>query len=346
MIRLLPTVLFGSLMLACILSPVAVQAAEVTLKVHHFLPATSVAHAEFLVPWAKAVEEQSDGRIRVRIFPAMQLGGKPPQLFDQIRDGVTDLGWTLAGYTPGRFPTIEVIEPPFMTASAEATSQAAHAFYELHAAAELAGVKPLLVHVHAPGSLHMRGKPVQRLEDMQGAKVRAPTRVTNRVVKLLGATPVGMPAPQVPEALSKGVIDGAILPFEVARPLRVHELTDSHTDFGGSRGLYTAVFLFAMNKDRYASLPADLKQVIDDNSGLALAKRIGRVWDTAEIAGREAAMQLSDAFYHIEGAELEHWRKATEPAIDTWVRQMDARGANGRALLDEARRLVTEYAGD
>lgn len=192
----------------------------------------------------------------------------------------------------------------------------------------------------------MRGIAVQSLEDLQGAKVRAPTRMTNRVVKLMGATPVGMPAPQVPEALSKGVIDGAILPFEVARPLRVHELTDSHTLFGGRRGLYTAVFLFAMNKDKYASLPADLKRVIDGNSGIGLAKRIGRVWDVAEIDGQEAAQRSGNALYRIEGEALERWHQATEPALDSWIEQMDARGADGHALLDEARRLVSKYAGD
>ncbi len=325
------------------LAPAAAQ--EVTLKVHHFLPPPSVAHAKFIEPWARKVEAESGGRIAVRVFPAMQLGGKPPQLFDQAREGVADVVWTLTGYTAGRFPTIEVFELPFVAGSAEATSQAVQAFYEAHAREEFAEVHPLLFHVHAPGSLHMRGTPVRRLEDLKNAKVRAPTRVINEALAAMGATPIGMPVPAVPEALSKGVIDGAALPYEVTLPLRVHELTDSHTEIAGDRGLYTAVFLFAMNKATYEALPADLKAVIDANAGAALARRVGAIWDAAEAPGRDKAAALGDSFHRIEGAELDRWKQATQPVIDGWVKRMDERGRDGAALLDAARALVAKHDG-
>ncbi|MDJ0896214.1 MAG: TRAP transporter substrate-binding protein [Alphaproteobacteria bacterium] len=332
--------------LAAVLGLVAGSAVaqDVTLKVHHFLPPKAVAHAQFMQPWADKVMEDSGGRIKIDIFPAMQLGGKPPQLFDQVRDGVVDVVWTVAGYTAGRFPTIEVFELPFVPGTAEATSQAAHEFYELHAKEEFAEVHPLMIHVHAPGSFHMKDKPVQSLADLKDAKIRAPTRVINSALKMLGATPVGMPVPAVPEAISKGVVDGAMLPYEVTLPLRVHEMTDTHTDVGGDRGLYTAVFLFAMNKAKYEGLPADLKQVIDDNSGLALAQRIGRVWDEAEAPGREKAQALGDTFYIIVGDELQAWKSATRPVIDGWVASMNDAGKDGEALLKSARDLVDKYS--
>ncbi|NIA70089.1 TRAP transporter substrate-binding protein [Pelagibius litoralis] len=319
-------------------------AQEVTLRIHHFLPPPSTTHKDFIAPWAAKVEAESQGRISIEIYPAMQLGGKPPQLFDQARDGVVDIVWTLPGYTAGRFPTMEVFELPFMAASAEATSQAAHAFYEKHAREEFKDIHPLMFHVHAPGSFHMRGKEVRNLEDLKGLKVRAPTRMTNIALKNLGATPVGMPVPAVPEALSKGVVEGALLPFEVTRPLKVHELTQSHTEIGGDRGLYTAVFLFAMNKARYESLPDDLRQVIDNNSGIPLAKQIGQVWDEAEAPGREAAAQLGDSFHTIEGEELARWQAATAPVVDAWMAEMKKSGKDGQALLDEARALVAGYS--
>ena len=289
------------------------------------------------------LEARSQGRIKVEIYPSMQLGGKPPQLYDQVRDGVVDIVWTLPGYTAGRFPLVEVFELPFMAASAEATSQAAQEFYERHAREEFRDVHPLMVHVHAPGSFHMRGKEVRKLEDLKGLKVRAPTRMTNIALKTLGAIPVGMPVPAVPEALSKGVVEGTILPYEVTRPLKVHELTSSHTEIGGERGLYTAVFLFAMNKARYESLPADLRQVIDANSGIPLAKKIGRVWDQAERPGREAAAKLGDSFHTIEGAELARWQAATAAVSETWVAEMNKAGKDGQALIDEARALIAKY---
>src|SRR3546814_15423284 len=112
-----------------------------------------------------------------------------------------------------------------------------------------------MVHVHAPGSLHMRDKEVRTLADLNGLKVRAPTRMTNAALEAMGATPIGMPVPAVPESLARGVIDGAALPYEVALPLKIPELTTSHTELGGQHGLYTAVFLFTMNKARSEALP-------------------------------------------------------------------------------------------
>jgi TRAP-type C4-dicarboxylate transport system substrate-binding protein len=322
----------------------AASAQEVTLKVAHFLPAAAPAHALFMEPWARKVEADSGGRIKVEIYPAMQLGGRAPQLYDQVRDGIADVVWTLPGYTPGRFPTIEVFELPFLPASAEATSQAVQAFYEAHQLKEFADVHPLMFHVHAPGMFHMNDAPIQSLEDLPGKKIRAPTRVINDTLGTLGATPVGMPVPQVPEALSRGVVDGVVIPWEVSRPLRVHELTNSHTSFAGDRGLYTSVFLFGMNKDTYESLPDDLKQVIDDNSGMALAQQIGKVWDEAEAPGLQAAEETGAEFYVIEGDELERWKEASQPVIEAWIEQMNANGQDGAALVEEARSLIERYS--
>jgi TRAP-type transport system periplasmic protein len=322
------------------------QTAEVTLRVHHFLPPPSTTHRDFIEPWARKVEAESGGRIKIEIYPSMQLGGKPPALYDQVRDGVVDIVWTLPGYTAGRFPTIEAFELPFMAASAEATSQAAHEFYKMHGREEFADIHPLLVHVHAPGSLHMRDKTVQTLEDLRGLKVRAPTRMTNAALEALGATPIGMPVPAVPESLARGVIDGAALPYEVTLPLKVHELTSSHTEIAGSRGLYTAVFLFAMNKARYESLPEDLRKVIDDNSGTPLAQQIGKLWDEAEVPGRKAAADLGDSFYTIEGAELERWQAATAGVTRAWIADRNKAGQDGQALVDDARALIAKYAGE
>ncbi len=321
-------------------------AQEVTLRVHHFLPPPSTTHKDFIEPWARKVEAESGGRIKIEIYPSMQLGGKPPALYDQVRDGVVDIVWTLPGYTAGRFPTIEVFELPFMAASAEATSQAAHEFYKKHAREDFKDIHPLMVHVHAPGTLHLRGEAVKTLEDFNGLKLRAPTRMTNAALKALGATPVGMPVPAVPESLSRGVIDGAALPYEVTLPLKVHELTKSHTEIGGRRGLYTAVFLFAMNKARYEALPDDLKKVIDDNSGTALAKQTGKLWDEAEVPGRKAAADLGDSFTTIEGEELARWQAATAGVAEGWIAEMDKAGKDGQALVDDAKALIAKYAGE
>lgn len=321
------------------------RAAEIVLKVHHFLPASSTTQ-RFIEAWARRIEAQSGGRLRFTLHPAMELGGKPPQLYDQVRDGIVDIIWTLPGYTAGRFPKAEVFELPFVVApTAEVTSQAVQAFSETWLKDEFAEVHPLMVHAHAGGTFHLRNRPVRSLEDLKGAKIRAPSRVVNDVLAALGAAPVGMPVPQVPEALSRGVLDGALLPYEVTRSLRVHELTSSNTEIKGERGLYSAVFLFAMNKARYQGLPEDLRAIIDAASGMALAKDTGRLWDEAEVAGRRAAEEAGHAFHAIDGAELERWRTAVGPVVARWTADMARRGVDGSALLDEARRMVARYAG-
>ena len=321
----------------------AAQAAEVTLRLHHFLPTPSVTHAKFLQPWVDKVTADSGGRIEIQIYPSMQLGGKPPQLYDQVRDGVVDLVWTLPGYNAGRFPLVGLFELPFMVGTAEATSQAVQAFAERHLQEEFGDVRPLLFHVHARGSLHMKGRPVRRMEDLKGAKVRAPNRAIGDALAALGASPIFMPVPQVPDSLAKGVVEGAALPFEVTLPLKVHELVDSHTEIAGDRGLYTAVFLLAMNKQRYESLPEDLRQVIDANSGIALARQIGRLWDEAEEPGRAKARDRANSFFLIDGDEAARWQEATAGVTAAWVAAADEAGKDGAALLEEARALIAGY---
>lgn len=331
-----------SVMLGC--GALTAHAQDVTLRVHHFLPPPSVAHSQFIEPWANQVMEESDGRIAVEIYPAMQLGGAPPSLYDQVRDGVVDVVWTLPGYTPGRFPLTEVFELPFMAGTAEATSQAAQAFYEENLADEYADVHVLMLHTHAPGTFHMRDDAFDSLDDIEGVSIRAPTRVINDALGALGAVPVGMPVPQVPEALSRGVVDGTVIPWEVARPLRVQELVCCHTEIDADRGFYTSVFLFAMNQDVYDGLPEDLRAVIDNNSGMALAQSIGRVWDEAEAPGRQAAVDAGNQFVVLSGDVVDEMGERTQGVTDAWVAETTDAGHDGAALLSRARELVDQHS--
>lgn len=321
----------------------SVSAAEYEIKVMHFLPATAPAQTQLIEPWAKAIEEQSGGRIHVTIYPAMQLGGKPPQLIDQVRDGVVDVVWTLPSYTPGRFPIISAFELPFMVSDAKATSQAVQEFAQTYAMEEFAEVHPLLFHVHDRGLLHTKGKQILAVEDFKGMKLRAPTRAIGDALATFGAEPIFMPVPQMPEALSKGVIDGAVVPWEVTLSLKLSELVSYHTEIEGPRGLYTSVFLFAMNKDFYDKLPDDLKAVIDANSGMNIAARIGEAWDNAEEPGREAAVQHGNTISVMPDAEVQKMMTLSQPVIDAWVAEMDAKGKDGKAMLEAARALIDKY---
>jgi TRAP-type transport system periplasmic protein len=318
-------------------------AAEYEIKVMHFLPPMAPAQTQLIEPWAKAVEEQSGGRIEVTIYPAMQLGGKPPQLIDQVRDGVVEVVWTLPSYTAGRFPIISVFELPFMVSDAKATTQAVQEFAEAYAMEEFSEVHPLLFHVHDRGLLHSKTKQIMSVEDFKGMKLRAPTRAIGDALAAFGAEPIFMPVPQMPEALSKGVIDGAVVPWEVTLPLKLSELVTHHTEIEGPRGLYTSVFLFAMNKDFYAKLPDDLKAVIDANSGMNIAARIGEAWDKAEEPGRAKAVALGNTITVMPDAEVQKMMTLSQGVIDAWVAEMDAKGKDGKAMLEAARALIDKY---
>lgn len=326
-------------------TPVPATAQQVTLRVHQFLPARAPIPKNFIAPWAKKVEAESKGRIRVELYPSMQLGGTPPQLFDQVKDGVVDIVWTLPGYTPGRFPRTEAFELPFIAGNGEQTSQAAWEYYQRHLRDELKDVHVIAVHTHGPGLLHVKGKGVRRLEDMKGLKLRGPSRMVNKLLETLGATPVGMPVPAMPDALAKGVIDGTVVPWEVTLPLRVAELVNTHTSFSGNRSLYVSFFFYIMNRAKYQSLPPDLKAVIDANSGPATARWAGRVMDEGDVPGLAAAKKRGNDIVVLDVQETARWKAAAQQVTEAWVAEMKGKGIDGQALVDDARALIEKYAG-
>ncbi len=320
------------------------QAPEVTLRMHHFLPPVSNGHARFLRPWADKVQTESNGRIKIDIFPSMQLGGTPPQLFDQAKDGVVDLVWTLPGNTPGRFPGIEAFELPFVAHKrAIANSRALQEYADANLAAEFKDVKPICFWAHDHGLIHANKK-VATLADLNGLKLRFPTRLAGEALKALGANAIGMPIPQVPEAMAQRVIDGAVIPWEVVPALKMQELVKFHTEIPGSPTLYTATFILAMNNAKYNALSADLKAVIDRNSGQAAAAMAGKVWDEQAVAVSDMVRKRGNEITVLSEAEAATWRARTEPVIAAWIASVKDKGLDGAKLLESARGLIAKHA--
>jgi TRAP-type C4-dicarboxylate transport system substrate-binding protein len=319
--------------------------AQITLRLHHFLPPASNGQQRFLAPWAQRVEQASGGRLRVQIFPAMQLGGAPPQLFDQARDGVVDIVWTLPGNTPGRFPAIEVFELPFVpNRRAVTNSRALQEFGGQHLANEFREVKVLCWWAHDHGLIHAN-RQIARLEDMSGLRLRFPTRLCGEALRALGAQAIGMPIPQVPESLAQRVIDGTVIPWEVVPAIRVHELVRFHTEIPGSPTLYTATFVLAMNRARYDGLPADLKQALDANSGMVAATMAGEAWDAASEASQAIVRaRPGNTISTLPEAEVARFRQATQSVTETWLRQATERGLPAERLLADARAALAKYA--
>ncbi len=324
----------AGLALCAMLWATQTTAQDVILRLHQFLPLTSAVPGEAIEPWIERIETQSNGRIKIEHYPSMQLGGSPPSLYNQARDGVVDIIWTLQGYTPGRFPKSEVVELPFMTGDAETASRAFHQYIVDNALDEYADTHPLVFHVHGPGWLHTKA-PVTTMADLQGMTVRGPTRVITSLLEALGATAVGMPVPAVPEAVSKGVIDGAAIPWEVSVPLKMSELVANHAGFEGEPGLYTAAFVLTMNSDAYNALPDDLKAVIDANSGPETAALFGKALDDADIIGRQIAEERGNSIVALSDADKTEWQAVADTVVAGWINDMSALGVDGQALIDD-----------
>ena len=332
------------LMMATAPFTLAAQEPEHVLKLHHFLPPASMAHSQIFVPWAERINEASEGRLRIDIYPAMQLGGKPPALFDQTRKGVTDISWTVAGWMPGRFPKGSVFELPFMVTDAEGTSRAIHEYAQTEMQDELKDVHLLALHTHARGSLHSREKALTTGADLDGLRVHVANKNMAAMIKSLGASPTFIPVTQVPSSLSKGVIDVSVLPFEVIAPLRIYEMVEHHLEVPGPRGLYTQFFIFSMNKDTYAGLPDDLKAVIDANSGAELAGLMGAKFDEYESVGREPAVSRGNQFATLSEEERARWIETMQPITQAWVDARNEEFGDGDTLYNKANALLDKYS--
>jgi TRAP-type C4-dicarboxylate transport system substrate-binding protein len=331
--------------LALGLAPATLSAQEVTLRLHQFLPPPAPVPAHILKPWAAKVEERAGGALKIEHYDAMSLGGRPNDLIDQAIDGTADLVMTVVGYTPGRFPKTEVFELPFMMTNPVATAKA---FWQLTESElqneEYKDVKILGAWVHGPGMIHSKD-PIASLEDMAGKKLRGPTRVITDMLNELGATPVGMPLPAIPESLSKGVIDATVIPWEVTTAVRVSELVGNHTEFAGDEALYTATIILAMNKDRYESLPENIRAAIDAESGEVLSAFASQVMWDYDAPARQIAVDRGNNIVTLDEAEVARWKEKAQPVIDRWVADMATRGIDGQALIQQAKDLIAKNGG-
>jgi TRAP-type C4-dicarboxylate transport system substrate-binding protein len=327
--------------LALVALPVAAQV--VTFKMHHFVPPKAPPQARFMAPWAQKVEKESGGKIQIQIFPAMQLGGTPPQLVDQVRDGVVDFTFTLPGYTADRFPRTEVFEVPFLHTNAAATAQALQDYYDKYLQEEYKDYHVVLLYTHDGAAIHVN-KPIMKLDDFKGLKIRTANRGGGVFLRGVGATAVGSPVTELPQMLSKGVIDGVLLPFEIVPAYKIHELVKNHVELSGPQPrIGTSVFAFLMNKKRYDSLSPELKKVIDANSRRNIAARAGQTWVDVEQPGINMSKAAGNAFMKIPDAEVARIRAAVKPEIDKFLAELSRPGFDAAKAYADAQQMVAKY---
>ncbi|MEP4274273.1 MAG: TRAP transporter substrate-binding protein, partial [Roseibium sp.] len=258
-----------------------------------------------------------------------------------------DLVWTVNGYTPGLFPRSEVFELPGVhTNNTKATNLALMDLYESDLKEEYKGVEVMFLHVHAGQGIHMRDTEVHTPADLEGKKIRIPTRTGAWVIEALGAAPVAMPVPELPTALQKGVIDGAFIPWEIIPPLKIQEQTEYQIEGAGKERFGTTTFQVSMNKERWDSLPADIQKAFRDASGPEWVEQVGEIWAGADEFGIGLAVKAGNTHVTLSEEETEAFREALAPVTERWVDEVAAKGIDGAALVEKAKAAVASHSGN
>lgn len=307
------------------------------LKYAHFMPASSWQNQTLFKDWADAVNKASNKKLNITIFPAQTLG-KAPAGYDNAKNGITDIAWTVQGYTANRFPLSQIIELPNLFETAEIGSCAFQKLYDSGVLDnEYKETHVLYVHTHGVGHLSTKEKTVTTLADLKGLKIRRPTAVIGKLLKELGAEPVGMPAPRIYESIQHGTIDGFMLPWEAVSGFRANEVTKHHTEFG----FYSLAFVATMNKNTYEKLPDEIKKAIDENSGMKWALKAGRGFDKGD-ADALPKIKTSGTIHQIDPTEKDKWIKAGKRATQAYLAELDQKGLAGTKTYEKLKNYVKE----
>lgn len=320
-------------------------AAEFNFKLHHFLGPQTPSHLKTVAPWAEAIEEASNGRVDIEIYPSMSLGGTPPELVGQARDGVVDIVWTVNGYTAGLFPRTEVFELPFVHRNdPAATNLAMYDVFDAELRQEYQGLEVMFLHVHQGNGLHTVDKEVRMPADVEGLKIRTPSRTGAWTIEALGAAPVAMPVPSLPQALSKKTVDAAFVPFEIVPSLKLEQQTNYQIEGADQMRFGTLVFQMSMNKAKWDSLPEDIQQIFKDHSGPEWLEQLGQVWIENDDEGIAQVVAAGNEHIVLDQAQTDAFEKALEPVITRWVDEATKSGIDGEALLQKARDAIAAHS--
>jgi len=315
--------------------------AQTELKFTTFVPPTHGFAVDVLEPLGKEIEKRSAGKVTVRVFAGNSPFGKVENQADQVKQGVTDLAFGLNGIPRGRFPRTSIMEMPSVAESSDSASRALWAMLPGMLAEDYKDFKPIALHCHNPGLFHTRDKSLKTIADVKGLRMRAPNPPTQALLAYLGATPVGMPPGQVYENIEKGVIDGAVFPWDAIKGFRLENILKHHLD----ARVYTSCFHLVMSPKRYAELPSDVKKAIDATTGQVLTDKFGAWWNKWDQAGLDAVKPLNHEIVLVPDATREKWCADLKPVLDGELAKLEKEGiVNARAIYDEMRKQVARFA--
>ena len=305
------------------------------LKFSHFTGPEHVMHAEVFEPWTEELQARSNGDLSVRIFPSMQLGGTPPGLIDQVRSGIADMGWGVAGYTASQFPRYMMLELPGLTESPMHLSQVAYEMYDEHLAEDFEGLRPLALWSNDSAILLTRTDPVRTLEDLKGLKIRTASAGQSQLIEALGGVPVSMPTSQLYTSMERGVIDGTMIGLSGVNDFRLDEVGRYITI---NAPLGRSPFFAVMDADSYDELSPEHQQIIDETTGLELSLKAGEAYQALADATLERLSSSADhEIIELSDEENQRWREAAASVYEDWEAQAREAGLDPAKMLEVAR---------
>ncbi len=294
-------------------APMQSSAANVTLKYANFFPPTH-SQSKLAEAWCKAVEEKTEGRVKIEYYPGGSLL-KGKQIYDGLADGIADIGFSVAAYTAGRFPTVSFFDLPFGYPSGVVATKVANDVYNKLKANDFKDTKLMYLHAHGPGLISTKTKEVKVLEDLKGLRIRS-TGMSAEMVKALGATPTAMEMSDAYESLEKGVVDGSAHPAEASLGWKLGEVTKYMIH--NYSCAYTTTFFIAMNKDKWAALDPKDQAAIEALNKEWITKH-GQAWDDADKAATEAFLKKEgNSVIELDAKESERWAAAVTPFIEEY----------------------------
>ena len=318
------------------------QKQTVELKLAHFFPATHPAETDLVQPWAKAIEEATEGQVKITSYPGSTLL-KPEATYDGVVNGIADVGLSCYAYTRGRFPVLEVFELPGITyENSKVASKVAWEGIKQLNPEEIQDTKLMMVLTTGPGDLFTK-QPVRNLADLKGMTIRA-TGLSANTLEVLGATPVAMAQSEAYEAISKGVVRGNLGPQEVLKGWKNAEVTDyvTITPF-----LYNTVFFITMNMDQWNSLSPKVQQAIEEVNEKYFEEVAMGLWDMQnEEALQWAVDETGIEVITLPEEEANRWIELVQPIQDEFVAKMNDKGLNGQETLDLVKALADQYNGE
>ena len=296
------------------------------------MPMEHGSHADFIAPWARAVEEASGGALSLDVHTGASALGQLQNQYAQVAAGVVDVAHSPAGLPEGRFPLTTLVNLPFMAASSAQGTHILDGLLATHLAAEYDGLKVLVLHADSGGVLHTRDRLVTRMEDLEGLRLRCPAGPMEAALRLFGAEPVPLTPPHIRAATEAGRIDGAVMAWDVLAYTGTADILRHHTD----TKLYVSPLYFVMNGASWDSLDPASREAIDACSGPTLAARFPAWWQAWEAPGRALGLGEGQVMGALAADELRRWRETAAPAIESHVDALVAAGHAGARKTYEA----------